>query len=113
LNSVLVRELRDLVGGSEYLRDSIHVFKNHIEVPETGSFCETRPNNFRASQGVNPHLVVVDEVHLQRDDQLWSGFQMAGAARADALLFGITTPGYDLTSMAHGLYTAVKAGDPT
>ncbi len=113
LNSVLIRELRDLIGGSEHLRESIHVFKDKIEVPETGSFIQTRPNNFQASQGVNPHLVLFDEVHLQRDDTVWSGMQMAGAARTDALLFGITTPGYDLTSMAHGLYTSVKADDPT
>lgn len=113
LNSVLIRELRDLIGSSEKLRDSIHIFKNHLEVPETGSFIETRPNNFKASQGINPHLVLFDEVHLQQSDEIWSGMQMAGAARPDALMFGITTPGYDLTGLAHGLYTAVKAGDPT
>jgi phage terminase large subunit-like protein len=113
LNSVLMRELRDLIGGSEYLRDSVHIYVSHIEVPETGSFIETRPNNFKASQGINPHLVLFDEVHLQKSDEVWSGMQMAGAAREDALLFGITTPGYDVTSHAHSLYQAVKAGDPT
>lgn len=113
LNSVLIRELRDLIGGSEHLRDSIHIFKDHIECPETGSFIETRPNNFKASQGINPHLVIFDEVHLQRSDEIWSGMQMAGAARPDALLFGITTPGYDLTGLAHTLYQAVKTGDAT
>jgi phage terminase large subunit-like protein len=113
LNSTLMRELRDIIFGSDLLRDSVHVFQSRFEVPETGSFIEARPNNFRASQGINPHLVLFDEVHLQRDDQMWNGMQMAGAARADALLLGITTPGYDLTSLAHGLYEASKAGDPT
>lgn len=113
LNSVLIRELRELIGASEHLRDSIHVFKDHLEVPETGSFIETRPNNFRASQGINPHLVLFDEVHLQKSEDIWSGMQMSGAARPDALLFGITTPGYDLTSLAHSLYQSVKTGDPT
>lgn len=110
LNSVLIRELRDLIGGSEYLRDSVHIFKNHIEVPETGSFIETRPSNLQASQGINPHLVLFDEIHLQKTDQIWNGMQMAGAARDDALLFGITSPGYDLTSHAHNLYQSVKSG---
>jgi phage terminase large subunit-like protein len=113
LNSTLVRELRDIVGASEYLRDSVHIYKSHLEVPETGSFIETRPNNFRASQGINPHLVLFDEVHLQKSPDTWAGMQMAGAARPDALLLGITTPGYDLTSLAHDLYQSVKAGDPT
>jgi phage terminase large subunit-like protein len=113
LNSTMFRELRDIIGGSEWLRDSVHIFQHHIEVPETGSFIETRPNNFKASQGINPHLVLFDEVHLQKGDDIWAGMQMAGAAREDALLFGITTPGYDLTGLAHGLYQAVRAGDPT
>jgi phage terminase large subunit-like protein len=113
LNSSLIREIRDVIGASEHLRDSLLIFKNHIEVPETGSFIETRPNNFRASQSINPHLVLFDEVHLQRTADIWHGMEMAGAARADALLFGITTPGYDLTSLAHDLYQAVRVGDPT
>lgn len=113
LNSTMFRELRDLVGGSAHLRDSVHIFQHHLEVPETGSFIETRPNNFKASQGINPHLVLFDEVHLQKSDETWFGMQMAGAARPDALLFGITTPGYDLTGLAHRLYQAVKIGDPT
>ena len=112
LNSTLTRELRDLIGASEHLRDSVHVFKNHIEVPATGSFIETRPNKFAASQGINPHLVLFDEVHLQKNPDTWSGMQMAGAARPDALLLGITTPGYDLTSLAHSLYEQVRAGTP-
>lgn len=113
LNSVLIREIRDLVFGSELLRDSIHVFKNLIEVPETQSFIEPRPAKFAASQGINPHLVLFDEVHLQKTPDIWHGMTMAGAAREDALLFGITTPGYDLTSLAHDLHQAVLADDPT
>jgi len=113
LNSTFTRELRDLIGASDYLRDSVHIYKSHFEVPETGSFIEMRPNNFRASQGINPHLVIFDEVHLQRGPETWSGMQMAGAARADALLLGITTPGYDLTSLAHSLYESARTGDPS
>lgn len=113
LNSTFMRELRDLIGASEHLRDSLLIYHSHVEVPETGSFIESRPNNFRASQGINPHLVLFDEVHLQKGPETWSGMQMGGAARADALLLGITTPGYDLTCLAHSLYEAAKSGDPT
>lgn len=110
LNSVLIREIRNLVHRSSELSDAVHVFKWGLECPATGSFIEVRPGNFRASQGINPHLVLFDEVHLQRSEEIWSGFQMSGAARADALLYGITTPGYDLTSLAHELYQQVRAG---
>jgi phage terminase large subunit-like protein len=109
LNSVLMRELRDLIAGSEHLRDSLWVFKDKIECPETGSFIQVRPGNFKATQGINPHLVLADEIHLMPGDVL-DGMQMSTAARPDALLFGISTPGYDLNSRAHEMYEAVKAG---
>ena len=113
LRSTMMRELRDIIGASPDLRDSIHIFQHHFEVPETGSFIEARPNTFAASQGINPHLVLFDEVHLQKGPETWAGMQMAGAARPDALLLGITTPGYDLAGLAHELYQAAKSGDPT
>jgi phage terminase large subunit-like protein len=110
LNSALIREVRDLVFRSPELDAAVHVTKHGLECPSTGSFIETRPNTYRAMQSINPHLVVFDEVHLQRSDETWNGAQMAGAARDDFMLYGITTPGYDVTSLAHGLYEAVKAG---
>ncbi|MCV7348272.1 terminase TerL endonuclease subunit [Mycolicibacterium rhodesiae] len=110
LNSVLMRELHDLINGSEHLRHSLWIFKDKIECPETGSFIQVRPGNFKAAQGINPHLVLADEVHLL-PSEVWDGMQQAGRARTDALLFGITTPGYDLTCRAHELYQSVKSGD--
>jgi phage terminase large subunit-like protein len=111
LDSALMQEIRDMIYGSDQLRESLHIYKDKVECPETGSFIKTRASNFAASQSINPHLVLFDEVHMQRDDKIWAGMQMAGAARTDALLLGITTPGYDLTSMAHGLYQQVKAAN--
>lgn len=103
LNSVLVRELRTLISQSDAARNALHVTKAGIENPSNGSFFEVRPGRYEATQGINPHLVIADELHLLKE-QVWYGMAMAGAARDDALLFGITTPGYDLTSVAHDLY---------
>lgn len=110
LDSALLQEIRDMIYGSALLKDSLHIYKDKIECPETGSFIKTRASNFAASQSINPHLVLFDEVHLQRDDKIWAGMQMAGAARPDALLLGITTPGFDLTGLAHSLYERARAG---
>lgn len=109
LNSVLMREIRDLINGSDLLRDSLWVFKDKIECPETDSFIQVRPGNFKATQGINPHLVLADEIHLLAGEVL-DGMQMSCAARDDGMLFGISTPGYDLTSRAHEWYEQVRAG---
>jgi phage terminase large subunit-like protein len=110
LNSVLMREIRGLINRSPELSDAIHIFQQGLECPQSGSFMEVRPGNFKASQGINPHLVIFDEVHLQKTDEIWAGMQMSGAAREDALLYGITTPGQDTTGLAHRLYEEVKSG---
>ncbi len=112
LKSALYYEITTMLRESNQLRDCVHEFKDRIECPETGSFIALRPNNLSASQSINPHLVLFDEVHMQRSDRIWNGMQLAGAARPDGLLLGITTPGYDLTSMAHGLYQRVRNHDP-
>lgn len=92
LDSVLTQELRDIIAGSE-LRDSLWPFKDRIECPpETGSFIKFVPNKYQAAQGVNPHLVLADEVHLL-SAEVWSGMMQAGRARNDFLLFGVSTPG--------------------
>lgn len=109
LASVLFREIETLVYKNN-LEDSIHLYASKIENPHNLSFFELCPANYQASQGKNPHLVVADEIHLMADDRLWNGMQMAGAARKDALLLGVTTPGYDHVGLAHHLYMLVKAG---
>jgi phage terminase large subunit-like protein len=45
-------------------------------------------------EGLNPSpLVIFDEVHAQPSWDLWNTLSLAGGARADSLLFGITTAG--------------------
>jgi phage terminase large subunit-like protein len=110
LHSVLWLELVTMINRSEYLRKGIYVFKNKLENPFNGSFLELRPGNFQASQGINPHLVLADEVHLMKPE-VWHGYTMSMAAREDPLLLGITTPGYSLTGIAYDTYTEIKAGE--
>jgi hypothetical protein len=110
LNSVLMRELRTLIGRSVDADRAFIVTAKGIEYPHTGSFMQVLHGKFNATQGINPTLVVMDEVHLQKSDELWNGFLMAGAASRNFMLLGITTPGYDLSSFAHQLYQLAKAG---
>ena len=110
VDGALMLEIRELIRGSEHLRDSAHIYSSSIEFPETGSVIKAVANKYESGNSINPHLVLFDEVHLQKTDKLWIAMRMAGAARPDALLLGITTPGYDLTSLAHNLYQQVKAG---
>lgn len=112
LNSAMVRELKQLIARSVAADRAFIVTQSRIEYPHNGSFFEVRPNKFAATQSINPTMVVMDEVHLQKSDEVWNGFVLAGST-PNYMVLGITTPGYDLSSFAHDLYVRTKAGyDP-
>lgn len=110
LKSALFFELTSIVRSSEVLTNTIHPYKDHLECPSTGGGVYLRPNNLSASQSINPDLVIFDEVHMQKSDEIWNGMILACAASPRGLVFGITTPGYNVTGMAHGLYEQVRDG---
>jgi phage terminase large subunit-like protein len=110
LKSALFFELCSIVRNSPRLTAMVHTYKDHLECPASGGGIYLRPNNLSASQSINPDLVIFDEVHMQKSDEIWNGMILAGDAAERGMVLGITTPGYDVTGMAHGLYEQVKAG---
>lgn len=110
LKSALFFEICTLIKRSKILTACCVPYKDHIECPTSGGMISLRPSNLSASQSINPDTVVFDEVHMQDSDQIWNGMFLAGAAMPNAMLLGITTPGYNVTSLAHDLYQQVKAG---
>lgn len=111
LNSAMVRELKTLISRSPAADNAFVVTNSIVEYPHNGSFFEVRPNKFAATQSINPSLVVMDEVHLQKSDEMWNGFLLSDPGDVNFQVLGITTPGYDLASFAHTLYQRVKSGD--
>jgi len=111
LKSVFWLELNKAIKKSGY-EHFFDIYQLQITNPDTGSFIQMRPGNFNASQGINAHLVIVDEVHLM-SREVWNGYLMSGDARDDPLVVGITTPGYNYDCAAYDLYNEAKAGsDP-
>lgn len=112
LSSAMGMELKNLIGRSAEADRAFIVTTSRIEYPHSGSLFELKPNKFSQTQSINPTMAVIDEVHLQKDGQIWNGFVLAGGM-ANYMVLGITTPGYDLASFAHDLYTRARAaGDP-
>lgn len=109
LKSVFWLELLTAIRRSG-LEDFFVIYQTEIQNPITGSFIQMRPGNFAASQGINAHLVIVDEVHLM-SEEVWNGYLMSPDARDDGVVFGITTPGYNLACAAHAVYLAAKEGN--
>jgi len=95
---------RKQILASEYLSSRAQVYRDAIEVTDRGSIFRVLSSDSRLAQGLSPTLVVFDEVHVQRDRELWDAVTLGTGAREEALIFGITTAGVDTESLAGELY---------
>lgn len=88
---------------------SLTTFKDAIEYPDTGSIFRVLSSESYSQEGLNPHLTLFDEVHVQPDRELWDVMSLAMGAREEPILAGITTAGarYDSSgedSVCYQLY---------
>jgi len=84
-------------------------YQNAIEHLSAGSVYKVLSAEAYTKEGLNPTLVLFDEVHIQPNRELWDVMQLAAGARPEPLMVGITTAGarYDSTgrdSLCYGLY---------
>lgn len=78
----------------EELSKMFTLYRDTIEYKDTGSVYKVLSAEAYTKEGLNPSpLVIFDEVHAQPNRELWDVMSLAGGARADSLLFGITTAG--------------------
>jgi phage terminase large subunit-like protein len=68
-------------------------YRDAIELPATGSVYRVLSAEAFTKEGLNPHLVLFDEVHAQPNRELWDVMALATGARVEPLLVGITTAG--------------------
>ena len=83
---------RRMVELSEDLSATSKVYRDAIEDQGTGSVWRVLSSDAPLKEGLSPTLVLVDEVHVINED-LWNVFALAGGARREPLMVGITTAG--------------------
>lgn len=91
------------------LSDLCKLYRDAIEIPSTGSVYRVLSAEAYTKEGLNPTLVIFDEVHVQPNRELWDVMALAMGARPEPMLVGITTAGvrYDALgqdSLCYGLY---------
>ncbi|KKM21806.1 hypothetical protein LCGC14_1631730 [marine sediment metagenome] len=120
--AIIFRIAKQMVLASEELSDIlvIHDSAKRIVDRETGSFYEAVSRETLGAHGYNPHAVIFDELHTQRNRELWDTLTMGMGARRQPLVFAITTAGAEgespLCKELHNYSRRVLAGtikDPT
>ena len=92
-------EAASMVSGSPSLARIIRVQRHNMSVERTYSKFVPLSSESQKLDGLNPHCVLVDELHAHRDRRLWDVLATATGAREQPLLFAITTAGWDRASV--------------
>jgi phage terminase large subunit-like protein len=106
---IVFGEAKAQVLNSPLLSKECKVYRDAIEVPRYGAVYRVLSSDGKLQQGLNPSLVVFDELHVQPNDDLWDALTLGSGARQDPLAVAITTAGYDLDTLAGRLYNYGKA----
>jgi phage terminase large subunit-like protein len=121
---IVFGEARKTVEADEELAELFTLYRDAIEYTATGSIYRALSAEAFTKEGLNPSLVIFDEVHVQPNRELWDVMTLGSGTRADALCLGITTAGVmaDSTgadSLCYSLYQhgkrvlAGEVDDPT
>lgn len=92
--------------GGRPLTDFLDVRQNEIYFPELDARLYPVSADAQNEQGLNPHVAIVDELHVaaQKDRDLYDALQTAMDARENPLLLSLTTAGPIPAGPCHDLY---------
>lgn len=90
---IVFRECARMIELDPILSRKLHVIRDVIEYPETGSVLRVLSSEGSRAEGYNFSTVVFDEVHVQPDDRLWSTVNLGSGTRKNPLVLGISTAG--------------------
>lgn len=97
--SITHDEATRMVRSSPALSRRVGVFRHNLHVLATHSKFEPLSADFNTLDGLNPHGVIVDELHAHRNRDLLDVLETAMGARRQPLMFMITTAGYSRSSV--------------
>lgn len=92
---IIFSEAQRMVRSSPELRSMVNVYKLNLSVDNTASKFEPLSSDERTLDGLNPSMVLVDELHKHRTRALFDVMDTALGARRQPLMWVITTAGDD------------------
>jgi hypothetical protein len=95
---------------SQLLAACTKEYRDAIEVPATGALFTVLSADAPTSFGLQPHLVLFDELHVQPTRDLWDSMYSSLIKRPDALMIAATTAGFDFSSIGYEVYERASGG---
>lgn len=95
---------RYMVMQNQVLSQLVSPFRNAIVSKEGASVYKVVSSDAGGKHGGNLHGAAFDELHTQKDRELYDTIQTSFGARRQPLLLSMTTAGYDRTSICYEVY---------
>ncbi len=86
----------------------VQPYRYHLEVPANAGILRALASDDQNLDGLNPHLAVIDELHAHRTRDLWDVIDSAVGARAQSLVFAITTAGRNTAGICYEQQTYLQ-----
>jgi phage terminase large subunit-like protein len=104
---------REMSRASAKLKSRSVILRREIFVPSTGGFYRVLSADVPTKEGLNPHAILFDELHVQDDRELWDTMRTGGGARRQPITIAMTTAGFSkktLCGEVHDKALAVRDG---
>lgn len=104
---------KKMVESSPLLNDYLEVFADSIVCKETGAIFKVLPADAPKQQGLNPSIVLCDELHAHESGELYDAMMTAMIARSEPLFITATNAGSNErgSSKCAEVYRLGKSGD--
>lgn len=97
-------QARGFVEASPLLRDWLKPMRSAIVCESTGGVYKVLSSDGPLQHGLNPSLVVIDELWAHKDPELYYALTTGQLAREEPLIVSITTAGFDRDTIAWQAY---------
>jgi phage terminase large subunit-like protein len=99
--SIVYNEAANMVESSPILASRLRVVRStkRIVFEKLRSFYRALSADVPAKEGLNANAVLIDELHAQKNRELWDTLRYAGASRRQPLHLAVTTAGFDRLSI--------------
>lgn len=89
---IVFNTARDMVKMDPQLSQVVKCMQYHLEGPNNSSY-RVISADAAGAEGLNPHAVIFDELHVQPNDKLWNTMNLGSGTRDEPLVLAITTAG--------------------
>ena len=106
--NIIFSIVSDMVRQNEHLSQRAKVFRSSIVNDSKGNFFKSISAESSTAHGFNAGFVLMDELHVQKNSELYETLLTSQGARSQPLFISITTSGYDKNSIGYQIYSYAK-----